>query len=247
MSTLRARAATARRLVRDALLPETRRSGAAFVVALGVLVAQGLTLPADAPTPPSGLVADTVLLALTAYQGVHVLLTLTVYAGAPQDVLDRAVARMPVGGFVNRWVYFAEPGTGAALVVAVLAMGAAVVVLPQAGALPSSLPPGVLTALAVVLIVASWSTMVLTFALDYLRRDHGDGAARPLRFVDDDERTFADYLYVATSVATTFGTGDVTVAGTALRRVVTGQVLVAFVFNAVIIGLTVSLLAALRA
>ncbi|WP_182112764.1 DUF1345 domain-containing protein [Actinotalea sp. JY-7876] len=246
MSTLRARAATTRRLVRDWLLAETRRSGVAFAVALGVVSAQQLTVPADAQSLPSGHVTDAVLLALAAYQSAHVLLTLTVYARAPRDLLDRAVGRMPVGGFVNRWVYFAEPGTGAALVVAVIAMAAAVVVLPQAGALPSSLPPAVLTALAVVLIVASWSSMVLTFALDYLRRDQGHGGGS-LRFVDDDERTFADYLYVATSVATTFGTGDVTVAGTALRRVVTGQVLVAFVFNAVIIGLTVSVLAALRA
>lgn len=257
--------------LRDSLLAESSRSATAFAAALVAAGVHRTTLPAADQPLASGHVVDAVLIALAVYQATHVLLTLAVYARASRDVLDRAVARMPVGGFVNRWVYFAEPGTGAALAVAVLAMAAAVVVLPQADSLPSALPPPVLTVLAIVLIVAAWSTMVLTFALDYLRRDHGRVAPAPgtsvdaeerergreltgpvpsttggLRFVDDGERTFADYLYVATHVATSFGTGDVTVAGTALRRVVTGQALVAFAFNAVIIGIAVSSLAALR-
>lgn len=227
------------RRVRRALLAESARSAvAAAVVVPAVLAHRLVTDPAE-----GARLTDDVLLAMAAYQTSYLVVTLAVFHRAPRDVLDLAAERMPVGGFLNRWVYFNEPGTGAALSVAVLAMGVAVVVLPRAGSLPSSLPPAALTALGVAVVVASWSTMLVTYALDYLRRDVAGGR---LRFPDEDERTFPDYLHVAATVATTFGTGSVTVTGTALRRVVTGQALVAFGFNAVIISLAVASLAALR-
>ena len=53
---------------------------------------------------------------------------------------------------------------------------------------------------------------------------------------------FLDYLYFAVSVATTFGTTDVNVTNRVLRRTVTGQAVLAFAFNTVILALVLAVL-----
>ncbi|MFS0703378.1 DUF1345 domain-containing protein [Cellulomonas sp. 179-A 9B4 NHS] len=221
---------------RDRFLAESARSYLAGAVAI-VLV---LGLRDDDGRPWT--VVDSVLVVLGAYQLLYVALTLAVYLPAPATAVTRAAAAMPRRGLVHRWLLVAEPGAGAALSVGAGAMAAAVVVLPQAGDLPSALPAALLVAICLLLIVTAWATMVLTYAVDYLRRDAADGG---MRFPGDGPRVFTDYLYVAVSVGTTFGTTDVEVTSSALRRTVTGQALAAFVFNAVIVAISVASIAAL--
>lgn len=94
--------------------------------------------------------------------------------------------------------------------------------------------------LAILLVVSSWINLVVTYAVHYARlhalADSG------LQFPGRDERTLWDYLYLSAAVQTTFGTTDVTVTTTHMRRTVTGHGVLAFLFNAVILVLSLSLL-----
>lgn len=227
----------AARRLRDLLLTETVRSS----VGGGTGIALGLGGWAIGPEA-SWTVVDGLLVGMAGYQVLYVLLTLAVYLPAGPHVVARAAAAMPRRGPVHRWLLLTEPGAGAALAVGLGAMVTAVVVLPQAGAVPSGLPQPVLVACGIVLVVSAWVTMVVTYAIDYLRRDLRDGG---LRFAGDEPRVFADYLYVAVAVATTFGTTDVEVTRSALRRTVTGHALAAFVFNAVVVAISVASVVAL--
>ena len=96
--------------------------------------------------------------------------------------------------------------------------------------------------LAIMLVAASWLNLVVTYALHYARLHARANAG--LRFAGRDRRTLGDYLYLATAVQTTFGTTDVTVTTTQMRRTVTGHAILAFAVNAVILALSLSLLIA---
>ncbi|WP_432558772.1 DUF1345 domain-containing protein [Granulicoccus sp. GXG6511] len=100
----------------------------------------------------------------------------------------------------------------------------------------------VLLILGAVLVVTSWLDVLMVYAVHYARLDHHPGnlSARVV-FPDDDERAFSDYVYLATSLQTTFGPPDLVGAGRDLRRVMTAHALLAFVFNTVIIAVIVSL------
>lgn len=187
---------------------------------------------------------DALLLALGTYQLTYVVLTLVVFTRTTTDDLAYTARVMRPGGWVNRWLLLAEPGAGATLSVGVGAIIAAVVVLPQASRFPSALPPGLLAGLCGLLIVTAWGTMVLTYAVDYLRRDQQQSG---LRFPGDEPRGFTDYLYLSVAVATSFATSDVEVTTRDLRRAVSGNVLAAFVFNAVIVAVAVASIATFAA
>lgn len=199
---------------------------------------------ASVPRTTNPLLLDDFLVIMAGYELTYVVLTLVALHRTSADDADRAVGAMPPGSWTRRWVTFTDPGVGAALSVGLLAMTAAVVVLPQAATLESRYSSGVLVALSVTLIAGAWATMVLTYAVDYMRRDRRSGG---LEFPGTEPPAFADYLYFALSVGTTFGTTDVTITSTDVRRTVTGQALVAFVFNTVIIALSVGSIAGLAA
>ncbi len=61
-----------------------------------------------------------------------------------------------------------------------------------------------------------------------------------MEFPGDSAPTWDDYVYLAVQVSTTFSTHDGTVVTTAMRRKVTAQSVIAFVFNTVIVALVVS-------
>ena len=72
-------------------------------------------------------------------------------------------------------------------------------------------------------------------------------AVRPaanLRWTFPGRRTnaYADYVYFAIGVATTFGATDVSVTTPEMRRIVNLNVIVSFVYNSVIVALLVSIL-----
>lgn len=88
------------------------------------------------------------------------------------------------------------------------------------------------------LVVGSWVMMLVAYAVHYARLDHEHHA---LTFPDDDEdRAFSDYVYIATSVQTTFGVTDLSVKGSLMRRTIVGHSLIAFMFNTVIIAMLVA-------
>lgn len=118
-------------------------------------------------------------------------------------------------------------------------------VIAIAAVLAFTLWPGLLREPAtvffsVLVVAASWSVTVVAYAVHYARYD---ASTQTLGFPGDStDRLFADYLYLAVQVQTTFSTSDVSLLDTGSRRIVTGHTLVSFAFNTVIIAMLITVL-----
>ena len=215
--------------LRSVLRTESGRYYGAFAVALPLAVVVTVLVQALVDLSTGVVLAVTLIVVYALALLTYVVLTLVAFG----TDLAAAAAGDPPGRRAGL-----QPGASMAASYAVIAMAAAVWLALSRGSdvgLPAS---GVMTAL---LVLAAWATMVVTYAADYARRQ----AVSPgLEFPGEQPTGFGDYLYFSVAVSTTFGTTDVTVATRALRRVVTGHALVAFVFNTVIVGLLVSTLLA---
>ena len=77
------------------------------------------------------------------------------------------------------------------------------------------------------------------YAVRYAREQAASGG---VSFAKTPEPVFADYLYLAVQIATTFSSSDVTIETTRMRRLVTANSLISFTFNTVIVALLVSVL-----
>lgn len=99
----------------------------------------------------------------------------------------------------------------------------------------------ILLATALVMVVACWIDMVVSFALHYATIDDG-GFDFPSRRGGEEERTFSDYLYLAVTVQATFGPPDIAVTTSALRRQVSVHTVLAFLFNTVNLAVIVTLM-----
>lgn len=95
----------------------------------------------------------------------------------------------------------------------------------------------VIVVLGLLVVASSWVMVIVSFAIGYLRHNVEHAG---LEFPGDRAPTWDDYVYLAVQVSTTFSTSDVTVVTTAMRRKVTAQSVIAFVFNTVIVALVVS-------
>ncbi|MGO3485504.1 MAG: DUF1345 domain-containing protein, partial [Cellulosimicrobium funkei] len=99
-----------------------------------------------------------------------------------------------------------------------------------------------LTVLGVAVIVVSWVAVLVSHSVHYARRDVAAGDGLGFAFPGEGPRAYADYVYLAAGVSTTFSTADVTVLDPVTRRMVTTHAVVAFAFNAVIVALVVVVL-----
>ena len=107
-------------------------------------------------------------------------------------------------------------------------------------------------ALAALTISVSWTVTQFVFALHYAHEYYGpedaDSDARHgLDFPGCATPDYWDFLYFATSIGATSQTSDVSIKSRALRRLVTLHAVVSFVFNTMILALTVNLAASLGA
>lgn len=90
------------------------------------------------------------------------------------------------------------------------------------------------TLVALVLVVVAWAATWVSFTVTYVADNiHEDEKA--LEFPGNDPETWSDYIYFTLSVMTTFGTTDVTVLTSQMRRTVTVTAFIAFVFNTAVI------------
>lgn len=129
-------------------------------------------------------------------------------------------------------------GPGFAVTLAAVALGGAAL-LPRLGSFASGTNEIVLAVALVAAVIVSWYVVVLSYSVHYARKDAEHGG---LRFPDEGAHGFSDYFYFSLTVATTFGTTDVTVTTTRMRRTVAGHSALTFLFNTVIIALLVSAL-----
>ncbi|MDH0866578.1 DUF1345 domain-containing protein [Mitsuaria sp. GD03876] len=94
-------------------------------------------------------------------------------------------------------------------------------------------------------LTGSWLLLPVEFGLAYASLFHsGPKAPHGLEFPgDEDAPDYLDFLYFAATVAATSQTSDVVVSSRPLRRLVLVQAVQAFVFNTVVLALTINFLA----
>jgi uncharacterized membrane protein len=106
--------------------------------------------------------------------------------------------------------------------------------------------------LSLVAVVASWSVVHTVFSLRYAHKfygDHDDPSRREhaggLEFPGEPRPDYLDFAYFAFVIGMTFQVSDVQITSRALRRLVLVHGVLSFVFNTVILALTINTLSSL--
>jgi uncharacterized membrane protein len=198
---------------------------------------QGLALPLVSLSllvPGAPLVK--LLVAWDLYAAGYLLLTWLTFRGhGPAEL--RTVALAARGKHhANRW--FGANPEQVSQVGAVVALFATVAALPRARTLDA--PPQLVLGICAVAIVGAWLAMQTGFVIAYLGLYADSGG---LEFPGDDEPGLVDFAYFAFSVGITFGTTDVTVTHSRVRRRVLAHGVLAFVFNTLILAAAVTFVA----
>jgi uncharacterized membrane protein len=129
---------------------------------------------------------------------------------------------------------------------AVACIGGAGLALLRAGS-ASSGEKVYLISLAVLSVVLGWASVHTVFTLRYARLYYG-GVHGGIDFHDDDgddPPSFLDFAYVAFTIGMTFQVSDTDLTSRRVRRAALGHALLSYLFGAVIIGLTINVLASL--
>jgi uncharacterized membrane protein len=100
-------------------------------------------------------------------------------------------------------------------------------------------------ALVALTLLVSWMVMQATFAMryahEYYQRSDGAKIDGGLQFPSDDEPDYWDFTYFSVVLGMTFQVSDVQITSRKLRRVATMHGFLGFVFNTVIIAVTVNI------
>lgn len=183
------------------------------------------------------LVVATLFISWTLASALTTLLTLRVFLRADHDQLRAwLIATTPMtqrarlGQFIN-----GGGATGWAITGSLLAVIAVAVMILRGETVqyPVVAIPGILV------VVSSLGLTISSYAVRYAREHVTNGG---FTFAGDREPRFADFLYLAVQVATTFGTSDVTVTTTRARTLVSVNSILAFTFNTVVVAMLVSVL-----
>jgi uncharacterized membrane protein len=93
-------------------------------------------------------------------------------------------------------------------------------------------------------VVLSWALIHTTFTLQYAREFYHD-APGGVDFNQHAAPAYADFAYLAFTVGMTFQVSDTAITTSAMRATVLRHALVSYLFSAVILALTINLLAGL--
>ncbi|AGY59357.1 DUF1345 domain-containing protein [Gloeobacter kilaueensis] len=99
-------------------------------------------------------------------------------------------------------------------------------------------------ALAVTSVLSSWLLTHTTYAFHYAR-DYYRGEDGGLEFPGKEPPNYWDFAYFSFVIGMTFQVSDVEISSSGIRRVVLGHSLLSFVFNTVILALSINLIAGL--
>ena len=141
------------------------------------------------------------------------------------------------------------------LALAVIAAAASIVAIAAELSLAKS-EHGLIKALRIVLafgtVLASWFFVQMVFALHYAHEYYGEGRGGEakgqrggLAFPGDDTPDYWDFLHFGAIIGVAAQTADVAFTSKSMRRTGTVHGMVAFVFNTVVLALTINLLAGL--
>ncbi|MFD0557944.1 DUF1345 domain-containing protein [Stackebrandtia endophytica] len=167
------------------------------------------------------------------FAAVYLTLTLVAFRGmSSEQLLRTARANLP-----SRWERLVMGGPEhLAQAAAICGFVIAALALPQADDLG---PTALVVGAGVVAVLGSWFTLHMGFAMHYLSM-YVESAG--LDFPGDEKPVFSDFTYLAYSVGTTCGSGDVTVTGRGFRRAVQAHGLMSFFFNTMVLALTIAIL-----
>jgi uncharacterized membrane protein len=98
-------------------------------------------------------------------------------------------------------------------------------------------------ALAVCTVILSWAFIHTIFALHYAHDYYGGGRMGGLRFPEDDEPDYWDFIYFAFVVGMTFQVSDVAVTQKLIRRMVVAHGVLSFFFSTAFIAMAVNIAA----
>ncbi|MFI7006585.1 DUF1345 domain-containing protein [Streptomyces sp. NPDC050145] len=182
-------------------------------------------------------VADTGALVLLAYLLPYLLITSVAFSSASRDAVRAWAHREARGTVLQRYVLGTAPGPGVGIPIAAAALLIATVWLP--GHVTSAFDEAPRTAVALALVVVAWICVAVSFAVTFQADDLVNDEPG-LDIPGDREPCWSDYVYFAVSVMTTFGTTDVEVLSREMRRTVTANAIIAFVFNTVTVASVVS-------
>ncbi len=109
---------------------------------------------------------------------------------------------------------------------------------------------GLHVALVATTLLTSWMMTHATFALRYAHEYYeavpgGDGVDGGLDFPGTDQPDYFDFLYFSLVLGMTFQVSDVQITSRKLRRLATAHGFVSFLFNTIILALTVNIAAGL--
>lgn len=99
--------------------------------------------------------------------------------------------------------------------------------------------------LAVLTILSSWFFIHTIFALHYAHEYYGEfgGKKSGLKFPDDEDPNYWDFVYFSFVIGMTAQVSDVAVSSKAIRQTVTAHSIISFLFNVSLLALTVNIAA----
>ena len=140
-----------------------------------------------------------------------------------------------------------DPSTGVTDIViigaGVASLAAVGLVLVKAGRSHGD-EKALLIAIGLVSVALSWAAVHTVFMTRYARMYYG---AEPggIDFNEASPPDFLDFAYVSFTIGLTFQVSDTNLTSKAIRRAALGHALLSFLFGAIIIGLTINVLASL--
>ncbi len=100
--------------------------------------------------------------------------------------------------------------------------------------------------LSIATVVLSWMLIHTIFALHYAYEFYGDDdCVKGLKFPDDDDPDYWDFVYFSFVIGMTFQVSDVAVSNKILRRMVVAHGALSFFFTTAIVALTVNIAASI--
>ncbi|MGD9796306.1 MAG: DUF1345 domain-containing protein [Acidimicrobiia bacterium] len=99
-------------------------------------------------------------------------------------------------------------------------------------------------AVAATSVVLSWTVVQTVFALRYAH-EYYTPPIGGIDFGDDEQPSYQDFAYVSFTVGMTFQVSDTAVQSTRIRRTVLRHALLAYLFGAVILAVTVNVIASI--
>ena len=163
----------------------------------------------------------------------------TMFVRSPPDLMPRNAERQQEAEWTIFWV---------TLGAVVFSFTAVLDALSGTSHLPAPVVDARVSLVALTLLL-SWvltqTVFAMRYAHEYYRRKPDGKLKRGLQFPNEDAPDYWDFMYFAVVLGMTFQVSDVQIASRPLRRLATVHGFLGFLFNTVIIALTVNLAAAL--